>query len=534
MKGVLAERRRAVRESYPDRVKMTIWGCFESTALKFPDKEFAVIDGESYSYGQIRRESLQTACGLASLGIAPGVHVAFQFENSKELVLVMLALARLCAVKIPVNTSVGVCELKYILEQSDAEYFIAESVRADMHAGPKLKTVITVANALSGDRRYISWQKLFRERADIAKLPEFDGDFFADELSDIIYTSGSTSAPKGVLLTNNALMCSARANCINRGFEPGRRVFIPLPMCHVYGYVEGFLACILVAGCILLRRGRFDPAEIISFMKTTEANDILSVPVQMIALIDYLKKNPQKLPKLHAAYCSAALCPHRVWSGIRESFDITDLITGYGMTEVCGASMQTEPFDSDEILISKVGKLIYDCGEIEYKIEKGELLCKGIVVTEGYYNKPEVNARAFTDDGWFRTGDCGRFDDDSYFIMDGRIDDIYKINGENVSPKYIEEILSDCDIADSVQIVGVRDDKCGYVGACFAQLVTDNPENRESFEHFCRSRLAGFQIPRYFFYLSAHEWPRTSTGKVQKFRLRAMACERTAAHRSGD
>ena len=133
-------------------------------------------------------------------------------------------------------------------------------------------------------------------------------------------------------------MRSAYASCLNRGFEKGRRIFIPLPMFHVYGYVEGMLAAILVGGAVLFRRGKFAAEPVLQFMKAEGANDILSVPAQMMSLISYLKENFVELPELHAVYCSAAVCPSWVWPSIRKYLGVSDVITGYGMTEVCGAS----------------------------------------------------------------------------------------------------------------------------------------------------------------------------------------------------
>ena len=200
------------------------------------------------------------------------------------------------------------------------------------------------------------------------ELPESVGEQYADEVCDIIYTSGSTSAPKGVLLTHDMLMRSAYASCINRGFEMGRRVFVPLPMIHCYGYVEGMLACILVGGAILFHSGKFRAEPALRFMAESRANDVLSVPSQMMAVINYLKENPMELPHLHAVYCSAAVCPAWVWPGIRSALKVDDLITGYGMSEVCGASMQTQPSDGDDILCSRVGRLLQGgcAGAAEY------------------------------------------------------------------------------------------------------------------------------------------------------------------------
>lgn len=220
------------------------------------------------------------------------------------------------------------------------------------------------------------------------------------------------------------------------------------------------------------------------------------------------------------------------------------MITGYGMTEVCGASMQTDPADGNEILETRVGRRLpggcsglkeWDGHQIIYRVVDqktgkdcsagiiGELWCKGPVVTKGYFNRPEANKRVFTEDGWFKTGDCGCFDENGYLILAGRVDDMYKINGENVSPKFLEDVIGNCSVINVVSVVGIPDAKHGYVGAAFIELYEDTLQNRELTEEYCRMHLARFQVPKYFIYMKSQNWPRTSTGKVQKFRLKEMA-----------
>lgn len=545
MKGFINERQAELDRLYPVWEKKTIWKFFEATTERFPDKEFVVAAGHgSYTYRQTKEEVLRIARGLVAAGVRPGDHVAMQIENCPEQAFVALAITAVRAVKVPVNTSLGAKELSFILRQSESQYLVTGCQIRLEDKENCLKQIIALPEArCEVDIPVLFWNEfLAAEEGQI--LPDSEGQQYADEVSDIIYTSGSTKAPKGVMLTHDMLMRSAFANCLNRGFELGRRIFVPLPMFHVYGYVEGMLAAILVGGAVLLRCGKFTAEPVLDFMQESRANDILSVPSQMMTLIHYLKEKPRKLPELHAVYCSAAICPSWVWPGIRDALEVQDVITGYGMTEVSGASMQTAPEDTDTVLGTRVGKLLPggssgypELGghQIAYRVvdqktgvdcapgEIGELWCRGAVVTRGYFNRVEANARVFTQDGWFRTGDCGCFDEAGYLILAGRVDDMYKINGENVSPKFLEDVLGNCPEINNVEIVGVPDEKRGYVGAAFIQLHEDIPENRERAENYSREHLAKFQVPKYFIYMKEADWPRTSTGKVQKFRLKEMA-----------
>ncbi len=549
MKGTLKDRLEELDRLYPRWEKKTIWEYFLDTAGRFPDREFLAARGrQSYTYRQAREEGIKIARGLLAAGVRPGDHVAVQMENSPEQIFTALAAAAVRAVKIPVNTGLSAVELKFILEQSEADYLITDCELKDNVPYDHLKGVIFLSGSGGKPEVFVTGWEEFLAAGQKEVLEDTSKELHGDEASDIIYTSGSTKAPKGVVLTHDMLMRSAFASCRNRGFELGRRIYVPLPMFHVYGYVEGLLAAILVGGTVLLRRGKFLAGEALDFMEETRANDILSVPAQMMALINELRERPRKLAHLHAVYCSAAMCPAWIWPAIRETLGVSDVITGYGMTEVCGASMQTAPDDSDEILQTRVGKLLpagssglarFGGYQLAYRVvdrktqqdcppgEVGELWCKGAVVTKGYFKRDQANRRVFTDDGWFKTGDCGCFDEKGYLIFAGRVDDMYKINGENVSPQFLEEVLSQCDQIHTVAITGVPDQKHGSVGAAFIQLYEDSPVNREKAESYARAHLAKFQVPKYFIYMKQEDWPRTASGKIQKFHLKEMA--RTAA-----
>lgn len=545
MKGTLKARQKELDRLYPRWEKKTIWEHFLDTVKRFPDQEFIAAQGrESYTYRQAKEESIKIAKGLLAEGVQPGEHIAVQMENSPEQIFTALAAAAVRAVKIPVNTALSAVELKFILEQSEADYLITDCQMKDSVPYERLKGIIFLPEPEGKADVPVTGWKAFLEAGTGAVLEETQKEPHGDEASDIIYTSGSTKAPKGVVLTHDMLMRSAFASCRNRGFELGRRIYVPLPMFHVYGYVEGLLAAILVGGTVLLRRGKFLAGEALDFMEETRANDILSVPAQMMALVNELRERPRTLSHLHAVYCSAAMCPSWIWPAIRETLGVSDVITGYGMTEVCGASMQTAPDDPDEILQTRVGKLLpggcsgfpqFDGHQLAYRVvdrktqqdcrpgEIGELWCKGAVVTKGYFKRDQANRRVFTEDGWFKTGDCGCFDEKGYLIFAGRVDDMYKINGENVSPQFLEEVLSQCDCIHTAAVTGVPDPKHGSVGAAFIQLYEDTRENREKAEAYAKAHLAKFQVPKYFIYMKQEDWPRTASGKIQKFHLKEMA-----------
>lgn len=538
----LEERRKEMLARCPGWKKMTLYQGFASRAAACPESVFFAEQGKCYTYGEILREADRAGAALKSMGLEEGDCVAVALSNRMEFLTVTFALAKIGAVKVPVNRNAGLREFNYILGQTGARVLITERA-SDMESTdicPGLRHIICLDGGALKDGRHISWEK-FLEKGQGQTSGEVCED--ADGISDIIYTSGSTGRPKGVMLSHDMLWRSAFASCVNRGFETGRRIYVPLPLYHVYGYVEGLLAAILVEGSILITRGKFDVKQALDAMEAYRANDILSVPSLMMKILQYPDLERYCLKELSAVYCSASICPKWVWKAIRDKLGVQEVITGYGMTEVCGASIQTDPEDDDIVLAGRVGRILFGgpAGDerlggnvIEYKVIDengiqlppggyGQLLCRGPIVTKGYYRDAEATALSVDQDGWLKTGDVGYFDDKGYLKFLGRCNDMYKINGENVSPQYLDKIISKCEHVVTVETVGVPDEKLGFIGAAFIDAGNPDEETKERIKNYCKETLAPYQVPRYYFFTDSSTWPHTTTGKVQKYKLRDMA-----------
>ena len=554
MLGTREERMEAVEAIHAPWKKKTIWDRLLDCAERCPDREFLVFsNGVRYTYAQTVAESERIAAGLASSGVMRGDHVGIKAFSGPESALLIFALARLEAVKVAINTGVGPYELRYILDKADCSCLITDGpVALEAIAElPKMNLVVGIGDCLQDAPENLrgftsSWQDMVGA-GNPEGLATYQGQ--ADDFVDIMFTSGSTGNPKGVPLTHDKLFRSAYANTLNRGFEDGRRIFTALPLYHCFAYVEGILASLFVAGTMLIYCGRFDAVDCLRFIRDEKANDILNVPYMAMRFIEHLRENPMEFDGLHAMYCAGEPCPDWVWAGIREQMGILDVVNGFGMTEICGAAMQTRPSDPDSVRGNRVGRIMpagaagsseYGGHVMEYKAvdvetredlpagQAGELLCRGLSLMEGYYRDIDATYEAFTADGWLKTGDLGCFDEDGYLELIGRIKDTYRINGENVSPHFLEQIIEKCPVVGKAVVVGVPNERLGAVGALFAQLTEDTPENRAELERFCKASLASFQVPRYYFYLADEDWPRTSSGKIQNFKLREMAAERAA------
>lgn len=524
MIGTLKDRRKDLEEQYPVWENHTLYSLFKAKADKCPNEIFLITERESFTYRRILEKIHEIAGALKKSGVREGTRVAVQLGNGVEFVGLTFALSCLGAVKIIISTELGSIERDFQLSNGDPFMFIKEE-----------KSGVVVLFRSSEKKPDMMWEEFLKTRDREDLIPAA----FADRICDIMYTSGSSGLPKGTTLTDDMLLRSAYASCVNRGFEFKRRIYVPLPLFHVYGYVEGMLAAILVEGSIIIGGKKFVPKDGIRYMETHRANDVLSVPSMMMSLLRCEELEQADLSSLHAVYCSASSSPEWLWATIREKFEVEDVITGYGMTEVCGASMQTSPCDGDQILIHRVGKVLYGGAAgvpewkgniIDYRVVdsetgqdvrdgcEGELWCKGPVVTRGYFHNGAANNAAFTKDGWFKTGDIGRFDSKGYLELFGRLTDIYKINGENVAPKFIEQIISKCEVVSHVEVVGVPDAKTGEIGVAFIELKKgEDPEHaREVIDCHCKETLARFQIPKCYYFIEPGAWPTTGSGKISK------------------
>jgi len=558
MIGTKEERLNALGKLYPTWDQNTLWTMFEKCCNRNPDMDFIVTHNNKYSYKKAKEEIIKMTRCLIALGVRKGTHVAMLMRNRPEFVFITFALARLGAVKIAINAATRRSELIYVLNQSDAEYFLSTQVIDDS----LLKSISKLKKTVVWDKNYIyhSSQSIFLQ--DFYKAGEtvtekevvnctVDGKDFS-ELFDITFTSGSTSSPKGVMLTHDMLLRTAYGSCISRLFEKGRRICVPVPLYHNLGYVEGLLAAMLVNGAIIITTGKVTSEILYHMLVDENANDLLTVPSQMIDFFKYMQGKKEEFSSLHAVYSSASMSPKWVWGEIRKVFHVKDVITAFGMTEVTASTMQTKPDDPDDYVVRYVGTIKpggvagvsnFGGAQCQYVIkdlstgktlqndQTGEICCKGLTVSKGYYKKDDINAQLFDQNGWMHTKDIGYFASNGYLVFLGRQNDSYKINGELVLPQFIDKIIGQCEQIRAVEVVGIRDDKCGEVGVAFIDPVDYSERTKTTIYTYCKDNLASFQVPKYFIFGSQDEWPRSaSANKVPKFKLKIIAEEKIATN----
>ncbi len=359
-------------------------------------------------------------------------------------------------------------------------------------------------------------------------------------MADLIYTSGTSGSPKGVMLSHDALLRSAYGSAWTRAFQGGRRILFALPLYHVFAYVEGLLAALFAGGAIIPQTA-FDPVATLQAIERHRAEEVLFVPTMTIAVLEAAQGGTHDLSSLQAVMSAAAPAPVRVWRAVREVLGVQEVLTGYGMTETSAATTYTEPDGPLELVASTVGtaKLGGMAGDpalggrlVSYKTvdplsgedlpagAEGELAVRGPIVTHGYYRKPEETVAVLDAEGWLRSGDLGRIDQGrGDLVLTGRSRELFKCGGELVAPKEVEELLCEHPAVAQAYLVGLPDERMGEIGC--AWVVPAGPARPDPAEliALCRERLARFKVPVHVMSVPAAELPTTATGKVQKFRL---------------
>ncbi|WP_349729381.1 class I adenylate-forming enzyme family protein [Peribacillus frigoritolerans] len=561
---VLNERRQSFAQKSVDWTPKPIHQFFFAMADRYQSSDYIVTERKTWSYRETHDEVLKLALSLYELGIKKNDHVALIFPNFPEFIISKLACSAIGAVTVPLNYKLKQEELKYLINQSKSSYLIVidewnsynfidaiEELSPEIFRGkpsdvfPNLKKIIVFSPNGTKYEGTLDLDELMSSSDKQVALPlitaiQHERNIDVNDITDIMYTSGTTSLPKGVLVTHDMLWRSTYGSCLNRGFQEGRRTFIPIPFYHTFGLVEGVLASMFIGGAVIPQL-EFNGDEAVFLIEKFKVNDVDCVPTIALKLVEAQRKNPRDLSSLKAMYCAGSEVSVTLWNELKDELQIDELITGYGMTELAAGVLQTDPNDELSYLTDYVGKTIpgghfglkeLNGNNIEFKIRDpetgecfnakrgGELICRGPLVTKGYYDKPKETAEAFTEGGWFRTGDLAFIHENGYISLTGRLKEIYRIGAENVAPKEIEDVITSHSSVNQAYVIGVPDPVMGEVGMAWIVLEPGASLPKEEILDYLASRLARFKLPKYIKFVEHGELPLNQTGKVQKFRLK--------------
>lgn len=561
-----AARRAEIERLNAPWTPMTLAAALDRAAERHGAAPFVMTDERIWSYRDLQAASRHLAARLLAHGVRPRDHVAIVLANLAEFAIAKFAIARLGAVAVPVNFMLRRTEMEYILRQADCvalitmNRFRGHDHLADLDAlmpgwetggggaaFPRLRTVFAVAveEPLRPGARPLMDPGWTPAPQDLAALVAAEAGADPAFRCDVLYTSGTTGQPKGAMITHDMILRVAYASTYSMAREPGRRVLFALPMHHVFGYVECMVAMMFVGGAIVPRL-RFDALDMVEAAERYQVSEICCVPLMTQAMLEVVRSRGFDCPALVAFFNSGGVSPPAIWQDIAEQFGAREMLTGYGMTETSASACCVLSSPDDPRLQTSNGRLkeagiaalpgegphlvVYKAVDPETGADlppgaKGELLARGYCVTRGYYNKPEETARAFTPEGWFRTGDVGTIDAEGYVRLLGRVKEAYRCGGEMVMPEEVENVLKTHPGIANAVVVGVPDARMGEVGCALVVGRGQAPDEAE-IQAFCREKIARFKIPRYVIAVSQDELPHTVTGRARRVELAGIARER--------
>ena len=530
--------------------KKTFGSLPDEAAQRWGDREALYHEGQRWSFAEFQKEVDRTAKGLIHLGVQPGDKVSLWVTNRPEWLFCFFALAKIGAVTVPINTRLRTDDLEYVVRQSDSSTLITldrsgpvdylEMVRQlcpEIESGnpddlrpercPELKRVLVV-----GDSPYsgtIRWDDVRRESgsASDTELEQRQQQVDPDGLALIMYTSGTTGFPKGVMHCHN-LRRQVVDIASRMGITPRDVTLMYLPLFHVFGLVAGVLM-FLESGARMVLTTVFDPEEALRLVGQEKVTLIHGFDTHFGALIAHPDREKTDFSSLRTALFTAGMASSEpIVRQAQRLFCPT--VSLWGMTEVGGGSafgFLDSPEDdrcttSGSALPGYEHKVINpEIGDTVPFGAEGQLCVRGYSVTQGYYKKPEETAAAIDSDGWMHSGDVATMREDGTIRFLGRYKDLLKVGGENVDPAEVEEFLLGHPAIDQAQVIGVPDPHLSEVACACVVLKPGEQVSNQDLVKFCQGRMASFKIPRYTMVLD--ELPMTASGKVQKFRLREMA-----------
>jgi acyl-CoA synthetase (AMP-forming)/AMP-acid ligase II len=500
----------------------TIPGVVDRMAQQFPDHHAVVTPDKSLTFSQLRADVRQAAAAIIDVGVHAGDRVAIWSPNTWHWVVACLAVGYAGAVVVPLNTRYTASEASDIIERTGAplligmgEFLGADRLRdLDRSALPKLRHVVRIPI----DKADGTWEEFVARGTDLAAADARAAAVAPDDVSDILFTSGTTGRSKGVLCAHRQSLAAPAAWAACGQLTSADRYLCINPFFHNFGYKAGILAC-LQTGATLIPLPTFDPESAMRAVAEHRITVLPGPPTIYQTLLDHPKRSQFDLTSLRFAVTGAATVPVVLIERMQTELDFDIVLTAYGLTEASGFGTMCRAEDDAVTVATTCGRAIADF-ELKISDDDGEVLLRGPNVMLGYLDDPDATAKAVDDDGWLHTGDVGVLDDDGNLRITDRLKDMYICGGFNVYPAEIEQVLARLDgVADSA-VIGVPDARLGEVGKAFIVLKPDAELTQESVIAYTREHLANFKAPRSVAFIDV--LPRNPGGKVVKPLLREM------------
>lgn len=545
-------KRAAIAQRHPRWVQMSLDAYLEKAAADYGDRPLVITDDGAMTYSAALGFARQVAAAFEKLELRRGDRVGLVMPNHPMIVPLLFAIWRLGAVAVPMNTLYRPEELEFVVRESDCSILIVMDRFGSRNYVADLDTRLPgwrtgECEAAPGLRRglifdssdpHAFYAPFYEGRQSTAASLAEPGD-----PAVIMFTSGTTGSPKGVVQTHDNLLRAAYAGALHQAFADGRRAIFSLPLYHGFGLVVGLLSGLIVGGAIIPHL-KFDPPAILSAIGRHRATFLMGVPTMTIALLEQASLGDYDFSSLTAIHSAAAPTPSWVWKEIQATFGCDEIFTSYGQTETTATIVCTQPGDPIDIVATTQGCIVEagvagiasEDGRIaEFKTidpetgadlpagAAGELCTRGPMNSLGYFRRPDETAKIMLPGGWIRMGDLGQFRPDGNLFLTGRTKEVYKSRGELVSPKELEQLLTTHPAISQAFFIGMPDDRWGECGCAWIVRADNAAIEADEVLAFLEPRVARYKLPRDIWFIETRDLPTTGTGKVQKNQLKAMA-----------
>ena len=515
--------------------EMTIPRTLERAATLWPDDSAIEENGLRMGFSGLAAEVERAARAFLAAGVERGDRVGVWAPNSARWIVAALGLQSAGGILVTLNTRFKANEASYVLEKSEARLLCTigdflDTNYADAIAKqdlPALQRIIMLDGESTNGQ---SWKSFLESGESVA--PEIAraraASVSPDDLSDFLFTSGTTGNPKAVMTAHGQNLKVFDVWSENVGLVHGDRYLIVAPFFHSFGYKAGWLAC-LMRGATALPHPVFDSAAVLQRIQDDQISVLPGPPAIYQSLLTFDRRDQYDTSSLRLAVTGAAPTPVELVHRMRDELGFQSVIKAYGLTESCGTVTACQQGDDPETIANSDGCAIPDTevlcvgtdGKEVPRGEPGEVWVRGYNVMRGYYQDEVETAKAIDPEGWLHTGDIGVMDADGYLKITDRIKDMFIMGGFNVYPAEVENALFEHPGIAAAAVIGVPDERMGEVGMAFVVAAPDANLDAKELAAWSRQHMANFKVPRHFEIVP--ELPSNASGKVLKFELRERA-----------
>jgi acyl-CoA synthetase (AMP-forming)/AMP-acid ligase II len=510
----------------------TIPALARAAALAFGDAH-AVEDGAvTLSFAGLWSAALRAARGFLAAGVAPGDRVAIWAPNLHEWIVAALGLQAAGGVLVPINTRWKGAEAGYVLQKCRARLlctvdeflgtnYPALIAKEDL---PALEGIVCLRGEATGAlawRDFLARGEAVSEEQALARAEAVS----PDALSDLLFTSGTTGRPKGVMTTHAQNLRAFAAWSEVVGLREGDRYLVVNPFFHAFGYKAGWLASLL-RGATVLPHAVFDVPAVLERVGKERVSVLPGPPTLYQSILAHPDRARFDLSALRLAVTGAAAIPVELIHRMRRELGFETIITGYGLTECCGIVSMCRFDDAPETIATTSGRAI-DGTEVRCvdrdgrelpRGEPGEVVVRGYQVMQGYFEDEEETRKTIDAEGWLHTGDVAVMDERGYLRITDRIKDMFITGGFNCYPAEIESLLYGHGAIAQAAVIGIPDERLGEVGKAFVVPAPGAQLTPAAVIAWCREQMANYKVPRAVEIVDA--LPMNASGKVMKYLLR--------------